>query len=624
MAISTIDQVGRLLRGRELQFKAVVITAFCSYGAQLIGILLHWSLSAIAAATILPWIPLFSMKVFWTSKHYGFMAAYLVIMVLQAGHVMEHVVQMLQFIFIYNPQAGCYGWSWQGYCSLAHGVFGELNREVVHFVWDGIILVACIVLRIHFRKTKNIWLTLALIAAAAHQLEHCYLFGEYALNPNFYFNGGYFLGIHIINGLAAQNGVLGYNGVLGSLIPFINPILPSRINLHFIYNTLVFIPMVLAFRQQVRQIYDEWLAKALPQLSEEQLIAATAQSQNEKFAPGQVIFHQGDPADKFYIITKGQVDIFRSAKKDAPEMAVGRLSEGQFFGEIELLGRAERAVTARAVGAVECLTLNRDVLKEMLASSGEAYKEVDVLLRRRLVQLGALQGLLVQDSVNADPDTVLKTRMIRERLKMLSADDVSRILGRAPAAVPVIAAQTQLTQRAGVAVAERPAQAARADAKELIRAPQAPLRAPTDAINRVPTTEPGRGSGDETLVSSVPPPSPPAGFRRGVLLVRSGPSTGMRFEITAPRIIIGRRSADLSSSNLDVPVMQLDDGRISRYHAEIFARPDGQQVSLYIRDMGSANGTWLNGRQLGGEPVRLQDGAEIQAGPDSMLSFRIN
>ncbi len=147
-------------------------------------------------------------------------------------------------------------------------------------------------------------------------------------------------------------------------------------------------------------------------------------------------------------------------------------------------------------------------------------------------------------------------------------------------------------------VAERPAQAAR----ELIDAPQAPLRAPR---------------AESTVIS------PPAGFRRGVLLVRSGPSTGMRFEITAPRIIIGRRSADPSSSNLDVPVMQLDDGRISRYHAEIFARPDGLQVSLYIHDMGSANGTWFNGRQLGGEPVRLQDGAEIQVGPDSMLSFRV-
>ena len=580
MSVSTLDQVAKLLRGRELQFRAVVITALCSYGLQLVAILLHWSLSAIALVTILPWIPLFSMKVFWTSKHYGFMAVYLAIMILQAGHVMEHVVQMLQFIFIYDPKAGCYGWSWQGYCSLAHGVFGELNREVVHFVWDGLILVACIVLRVHFRKVKNIWLTLAVVAAAIHQIEHCYLFGNYEFNSYFYFHGGYFLGIHIVNGLAAQNGVLGYNGLLGSAIPAINPILPTRINLHFIYNVFVFIPMVLAFRLQLRYIYDEWLAKAMPQLSEEQLIAATAQSENMKFAPGQVIFRQGDPADKFYIITKGQVDILRSASKDGPEMPVGQLSMGEYFGEIELLGRTFRAVTARAVGAVECLALNREVFKSLMVASSEAYKDVDILLRRRLVHLGALQGLAVQDSVNADPDAILRTRMIRDRLKQLGGDDVSRILGRVPATIGAVSTHQQQHQpQAAVAVAERPAPG------------------PTPA--------------------TAPPEQP--GFRRGVLLVRSGPAAGLRYEINAPRIIIGRLGID-TTHNLVTPKMAIDDARISRQHLEIFARPDG----LYVRDLGSANGSWLNGRQLGGEPARLEDGAELSLGPDTVLNFRVN
>ena len=123
MAISTIDQVGRLLRGRELQFRAVVITALCSYFLQLFAIWLHWALWAIALATILPWVPLFTMKILWTSKHYGFMAIYLVIMILQAGHVGEHVVQMLQFIFIYDPKYSCFGFNWYGVCGLAHGVF---------------------------------------------------------------------------------------------------------------------------------------------------------------------------------------------------------------------------------------------------------------------------------------------------------------------------------------------------------------------------------------------------------------------------------------------------------------------------------------------------------------------
>ena len=587
MAISAIDQVGRLLRGRELQFRAVVITAIASYCLQLIGIWLHWALWAIALGTILPWIPLFSMKVLWTSKHYGFMAAYLVLMIVQAGHVGEHVVQMLQFIFIYNPAASppCLGWMWQGYCGQAHGVFGELDRELVHFVWDGLILVACIVVRIHFRHSKNIWMNLAIIAAAVHQLEHIYLFGNYEFNNYFYNHGGYFLGVHIVNGLAAQNGFLDYNGFIGSLFPFLNPILPSRINLHFIYNSLVLIPMILAFRKQLQYVYDEWLAKAMPQLSEEQLVAATAQSENETFRAGQIIFRQDDPADKFYIITKGQVDITRSIKKDSPEVPVGRLGEGQYFGEIELLGRAFRSVTAKAVGEVECLSLNREVFKSLLAASSETYKEFDVVLRRRLAQLGALQGISLDDSANADVNTIMKTRMIRDKLKQLQGDDVSRILGRvefAPAAAYALRPQP-VAVGAGVGSASaRP-------------------------------VDPG-----STFVPPAPAPVPvyPSNSHlRGVLLVRSGPSAGQRFEIKSSRVVIGRRSRDTVS---DVPMILIDDARISRQHLEIVAKPDG----LYVRDLGSANGTWLNGRQVGGDPVRLENGAELHVGPDSVLNFQ--
>ena len=587
MAISAIDQVGRLLRGRELQFRAVVITAIASYCLQLIGIWLHCALWAIALGTILPWIPLFSMKVLWTSKHYGFMATYLVLMILQAGHVGEHVVQMLQFIFIYNPAANppCLGWSWQGYCGQAHGVFGELDRELVHFVWDGLILVACIIIRIHFRNSKNIWLNLAIIAAAVHQLEHIYLFGNYEFNNYFYNHGGYFLGVHIVSGLAAQNGFLGYQGFIGSLLPFINPILPSRINLHFIYNSLVLIPMILAFRKQLQYVYDEWLAKAMPQLSEEQLVAATAQSENETFRAGQIIFRQDDPADKFYIITKGQVDITRSIKKDSPEVPVGRLGEGQYFGEIELLGRAFRSVTAKAVGEVECLSLNREVFKSLLAASSETYKEFDVVLRRRLAQLGALQGISLDDSANADANTIMKTRMIRDKLKQLQGDDVSRILGRvefAPAA----------------AYALRP--------------PPVAVGAGVGSASARPV-DPG-----STFVPPAPAPVPvyPSNSHlRGVLLVRSGPSAGQRFEIKSSRVVIGRRSRDTVS---DVPMILIDDARISRQHLEIVAKPDG----LYVRDLGSANGTWLNGRQVGGDPVRLENGAELHVGPDSVLNFQ--
>src|SRR5207244_10296241 len=154
-----------------------------------------------------------------------------------------------------------------------------------------------------------------------------------------------------------------------------------------------------------------------------------------KVDAGQIIFRQGDPSDKFYIITKGQVDVLRMDKRTGQETQVARLAEGQYFGEIGLVGRTERTATVKAVTEVECLALNREVFKALMASSAEAYKDVDLVLRRRMVQLGALQGLAVKDSVNADPDTVLKTRMIRDRLKLLQCGDISRILGHGPFSV---------------------------------------------------------------------------------------------------------------------------------------------------------------------------------------------
>jgi hypothetical protein len=210
-----------------------------------------------------------------------------------------------------------------------------------------------------------------------------------------------------------------------------------------------------------------------------------------------------------------------------------------------------------------------------------------------MIQLGALQGLPVKDSVNADPDTILKTRMIRDRLKMLQADDISRIFGEGTISVsppsPYGQPQPQLAQQAGrVAVAERPT----------------PPPAPAPVRVSAPITDP-----EATTFRS--------GYHRGTLLVRTGPSAGMRYEINAPRIVVGRRSTETIT---DVPIMMVDDARVSRHHLEIFARPDG----VYARDLGSANGTWLNGRQLTGEPVRLEDGTEIHVSPDTMLNFRVN
>ena len=57
------------------------------------------------------------------------------------------------------------------------------------------------------------------------------------------------------------------------------------------------------------EVIDEYLARALPALNEEQLIWATHNIESLAYPPGAPIIREGMPPDNFYIITKGRVDI---------------------------------------------------------------------------------------------------------------------------------------------------------------------------------------------------------------------------------------------------------------------------------------------------------------------------
>jgi hypothetical protein len=84
------------------------------------------------------------------------------------------------------------------------------------------------------------------------------------------------------------------------------------------------------------------------------------------------------------------------------------------------------------------------------------------------------------------------------------------------------------------------------------------------------------------------------------LVIRSGGGrAGEAFNIGGERMTIGR------SPEAEV---FLDDVTVSRNHALLVRRRDG----LYIDDLGSLNGTYVNRRRI--ESHRLQNGDELQVG----------
>jgi pSer/pThr/pTyr-binding forkhead associated (FHA) protein len=83
----------------------------------------------------------------------------------------------------------------------------------------------------------------------------------------------------------------------------------------------------------------------------------------------------------------------------------------------------------------------------------------------------------------------------------------------------------------------------------------------------------------------------------GLIIVRGGPP-GARFDLREDAII-GR---------VDAGVL-LDDDEVSRYHAIVRVRDDCADIT----DLGSTNGTFVDGRRLSGRAA-LADGAVIRVG----------
>jgi predicted component of type VI protein secretion system len=92
-----------------------------------------------------------------------------------------------------------------------------------------------------------------------------------------------------------------------------------------------------------------------------------------------------------------------------------------------------------------------------------------------------------------------------------------------------------------------------------------------------------------------------------MLLMVDGPSSGKRFFIEKAELVIGR------DEQCDVVVPEL---QVSRRHASISLQDDG----YILKDLGSKNGTFVNGRELD-SPYALQDGDEIQIAYCCKLAF---
>ena len=100
-----------------------------------------------------------------------------------------------------------------------------------------------------------------------------------------------------------------------------------------------------------------------------------------RYAPGQVICRQGDPADSFYLVRLGFVKV--SETYPGGELVLAYLSRGDYFGEIGLLGGGARTATCAALDHVEVVRITAEDFNLMVERFPEVRRGLEGVARER-------------------------------------------------------------------------------------------------------------------------------------------------------------------------------------------------------------------------------------------------
>ncbi|HEY4273760.1 MAG TPA: peptidase domain-containing ABC transporter [Candidatus Udaeobacter sp.] len=165
-------------------------------------------------------------------------------------------------------------------------------------------------------------------------------------------------------------------------------------------------------------------------VSDEHFGALETLLEEEHYEFGDVIVKQGDPANSFYVVTRGRARALK-VKPEGGEIPLGVLKPGDSFGEAALAEGGTRNATVRCSTAVDVLRIDREDFLQLARRVPELKQYVERTGRNR-----ALQSFLYQFSnFGRLPTPVL--RNVIDRLKPLTFEKGNLIIHEGDDAGPL-------------------------------------------------------------------------------------------------------------------------------------------------------------------------------------------
>jgi glutaminase len=130
-----------------------------------------------------------------------------------------------------------------------------------------------------------------------------------------------------------------------------------------------------------------------------ELAALAAVLRPRRFAPGELVVREGDPADEIFLLMRGLVSVTVEVE-GARRQRLSTVSPGMVFGELTIVDRSPRTADVRADTAVECLVLSAAELERLgtthpalkLAVLTNLLRNVHQIVTRLGQQITALGG----------------------------------------------------------------------------------------------------------------------------------------------------------------------------------------------------------------------------------------
>ncbi len=119
------------------------------------------------------------------------------------------------------------------------------------------------------------------------------------------------------------------------------------------------------------------------------------------FGPGEAVVRQGEEGNSLFVNLCGDLDVSVDGRN------VGRVTRGEFFGEMSLLTGEKRRATVTAVGEVRLIEISKEAIEPIVQSHPAVAEGLSVALERRMEKIVEARQLPMTAAEAATPPDVI-------------------------------------------------------------------------------------------------------------------------------------------------------------------------------------------------------------------------